>query len=129
FIFKGGHFNLVVKLLNDKFGIQTRGGCACAGTYGHILLHVDELHSYEILDEMHKGDLSCKPGWIRMSVHPLMTNDEVHYILNGIEQVALNYAAWSRDYEYVPETNEYQHRSFADNTNKLVSNWFNMELK
>lgn len=129
FILKGGHFNLVVKLLNDKFGIQTRGGCACAGTYGHILLHVDELHSYEILDEMHKGDLSCKPGWIRMSVHPLMTNDEVHYILNGIEQVALNYAAWSRDYEYVPETNEYQHRSFADNTNKLVSNWFNMELK
>ena len=75
FIIHGAHFNLVVKLLNDRFGIQTRGGCACAGTYGHMLLHVDQLHSYEILDEIHQGDLSCKPGWIRMSVHPVMTNE------------------------------------------------------
>jgi selenocysteine lyase/cysteine desulfurase len=36
------HFNLGVKLLNDRFGIQTRGGCSCAGTYGHFLLHVDQ---------------------------------------------------------------------------------------
>jgi selenocysteine lyase/cysteine desulfurase len=40
------HFNLGVKLLNDKFGIQTRGGCSCAGTYGHYLLHVDEEKSH-----------------------------------------------------------------------------------
>ncbi|MGE5520404.1 MAG: aminotransferase class V-fold PLP-dependent enzyme, partial [Candidatus Dadabacteria bacterium] len=64
FIVQGAHYNLVVKLLNDRFGIQTRGGCACAGTYGHILLHVDKLHSYEIWEEMHKGHLSCKPGWV-----------------------------------------------------------------
>ena len=48
FILHGTHYNLVVKMLNDRFGIQTRGGCACAGTYCPILLHVDQLHSYEI---------------------------------------------------------------------------------
>ncbi|HQX74460.1 MAG TPA: aminotransferase class V-fold PLP-dependent enzyme, partial [Chitinophagaceae bacterium] len=96
FLIRGTHFNLVVKMLNDRFGIQTRGGCACAGTYGHMLLHVDELHSYEILDEIHKGDLSCKPGWIRMSVHPVMTDNEIQLMLDAIEQVALNYNEWKK---------------------------------
>ena len=100
FIIHGAHFNLVVKLLNDRFGIQTRGGCACAGTYGHMLLHVDQLYSYEILDEIHQGDLSCKPGWIRMSVHPVMTDEEIRFILDAIEQVALHYNEWKQDYIY-----------------------------
>ena len=43
---------------------------ACAGTYGHILLHVDELHSYEILDEMHKETFSQAVGWIRIRYIP-----------------------------------------------------------
>ena len=42
------HYNLGVKLLNDRFGIQTRGGCSCAGTYGHFLLHVDQQTSNEL---------------------------------------------------------------------------------
>lgn len=128
FIIKGAHFNLVVKLLNDRFGIQTRGGCACAGTYGHILLHVNELHSNEILDEMHKGDLSCKPGWIRMSVHPVMTDEEINFMLDAIEQVALHYADWKKDYVYEPDTNEYHHITFKDKINIQVSEWFNEKL-
>lgn len=129
FIIKGTHFNLVVKLLNDRFGIQTRGGCACAGTYGHILLHVDELHSYEILGEIHDGDLSCKPGWIRMSVHPVMTNEEVLFILDAIEQVAINYQEWKKDYVYEADTNEYHHHSFKDSTSSVVDDWFGKSLK
>ncbi len=129
FIIKGTHFNLVVKLLNDRFGIQTRGGCACAGTYGHILLHVDELHSYEILDEIHEGDLSCKPGWIRMSVHPVMTNEEVLFMLDAIEQVAINYQEWKKDYVYEADTNEYHHHSFNDSTSSVVDDWFGKSLK
>ena len=62
FIVKGAHHNLIVKMLNDRFGIQTRGGCSCAGTYGHILLHVDKPSSYEILHSIRSGDLLCKPG-------------------------------------------------------------------
>ena len=124
FILRGTHFNLVVKLLNDRFGIQTRGGCACAGTYGHMLLHVDQLHSFAILEEMHKGDLSCKPGWIRMSIHPVMTNEEVEFILDAIEQVAANYAEWKKEYIYEPDTNEYHHASFKDEMTETVGRWF-----
>ncbi|MFT4612575.1 MAG: selenocysteine lyase/cysteine desulfurase, partial [Gammaproteobacteria bacterium] len=62
------HFNLGVKLLNDRFGIQTRGGCSCAGTYGHFLLHVDQQTSNELTQEISIGDLIRKPGWIRMSI-------------------------------------------------------------
>lgn len=124
FILHGAHFNLVVKLLNDRFGIQTRGGCACAGTYGHILLHVDQLHSYSILDEMHKGDLSCKPGWVRMSVHPVMTDAEINYILDAIEQVATHFQEWKKDYSYNPVSNEYQHAGYTDKTGEQVNTWF-----
>ena len=128
FLIKGTHFNLVVKMLNDRFGIQTRGGCACAGTYGHILLHVNELQSNEILDEIHKGDLSCKPGWIRLSVHPIMTDAEINFILDAIEQVVINYAEWKQDYIYEPDTNEYHHHIFKDNVSDKVNDWFNLKL-
>src|SRR5690606_1396931 len=54
------HYNLGVKLLNDKFGIQTRGGCSCAGTYGHYLLHVDYETSHELTNEISLGELTRK---------------------------------------------------------------------
>ena len=73
------HHNLVTKLLNDRFGIQVRGGCSCAGTYGHFLLNVDFNLSKEITDRIDAGDLSMKPGWIRLSLHPTMQNDELFY--------------------------------------------------
>jgi selenocysteine lyase/cysteine desulfurase len=129
FIIHGAHFNLVVKLLNDRFGIQTRGGCACAGTYGHMLLHVDRLHSYEILDEIHHGDLSCKPGWVRMSVHPVMTDQEIHFILDAIEQIATYYNEWKQEYVYEPHTNEFHHLTYKDDINKMLNNWFMLPLE
>jgi selenocysteine lyase/cysteine desulfurase len=46
------HHNLATKLLNDRFGIQVRGGCSCAGTYGHFLLNVDFKLSTEITREL-----------------------------------------------------------------------------
>ncbi|RYD89769.1 MAG: aminotransferase class V-fold PLP-dependent enzyme, partial [Sphingobacteriales bacterium] len=73
------HYNLGVKLLNDRFGIQTRGGCSCAGTYGHYLLHVDQEQSNYLTDKISAGDLIQKPGWIRMSIHPTTTNAEIQY--------------------------------------------------
>lgn len=124
FIIKGTHFNLVVKLLNDRYGVQTRGGCACAGTYGHTLLHLNEIVSYEILNDMHQGDLSCKPGWVRMSIHPTMTNEEVHFILHALEQVTIHYQEWKQDYEYNVDTNEFTHKTFIDPTHSMVNKWF-----
>ncbi len=56
------HYNLIVKLLNDRFGVQVRGGCSCAGTYGHYLLHVEHDKSKFITDKINQGDFSEKPG-------------------------------------------------------------------
>ena len=67
------HYNLIVKLLNDRFGVQVRGGCACAGTYGHYLLDVSYEKSKHITELINHGDLSLKPGWVRLSLHQTMT--------------------------------------------------------
>ncbi|HKK47334.1 MAG TPA: aminotransferase class V-fold PLP-dependent enzyme, partial [Balneolaceae bacterium] len=105
------HHNLMVKLLNDRYGIQVRGGCSCAGTYGHLLLHVSQQQSREITNLIDQGDLSRKPGWVRLSLHPTMTNDELLYILNAIQKVIENAEKWARDYSYSSSTNEFHHRS------------------
>ena len=92
------HYNLIVKLLNDRYGVQTRGGCSCAGTYGHYLLHVDPQRSKRITDKIDQGDLSEKPGWVRMSIHPTMTNDELYLITNAIKEIVENIDDWQNDY-------------------------------
>ena len=93
------HYNLGVKLLNDRFGIQTRGGCSCAGTYGHYLLNVTPEISSSITNQIDLGDCSDKPGWIRMSIHPTHTNSEVEFIIDAIKQLAENYKEWIKDYD------------------------------
>ncbi|NRB60390.1 MAG: aminotransferase class V-fold PLP-dependent enzyme [Winogradskyella sp.] len=122
------HYNLGVKLLNDKFGIQTRGGCSCAGTYGHFLLHVDQQTSKELTNEISIGDLVRKPGWIRMSIHPTTTTKEIEYVCNSIVELAANHKIWAEDYEYSPCNNEFIHKSLiekpCDTTN--VNDWFNL---
>ncbi|MGE5421576.1 MAG: aminotransferase class V-fold PLP-dependent enzyme [Chloroflexota bacterium] len=115
------HHNLVTRILNDRFGIQTRGGCSCAGTYGHFLLNVDFSMSKEITDRIDAGDLSLKPGWIRLSLHPTMTNDELEYILDAIGKVAGNIGEWKNDYIYDNHTNEFNHLNFKRN---LTGGWF-----
>ncbi|HAE36076.1 MAG TPA: aminotransferase class V-fold PLP-dependent enzyme [Chitinophagales bacterium] len=93
------HYNLVVRMLNDRFGIQVRGGCACAGTYGHYLLYIDSQNSEEIANEILSGDFSHKPGWVRLSLHPTTTNDELEYILQSIESLCLHASEWMEDYD------------------------------
>ena len=102
------HHNLFVKLLSDKFGIQTRGGCLCAGTYGHILLQIDSEKSREIADKIDHGDLSDKPGWVRVSLHPTMTNDEVEYIAIAIEKIVEKHAQWEKDYEFNSKSGDFK---------------------
>ena len=101
------HYNLAVRLLNDRFGVQVRGGCSCAGTYGHYLLHVDPTRSRAITDAVEAGDLSSKPGWVRLSLHPTMTDAELAYVLDAIGETVTHAAAWAADYAYDAHTNEY----------------------
>jgi selenocysteine lyase/cysteine desulfurase len=120
------HHNLFTTLLNDRFGIQVRGGCSCAGTYGHFLLNVDFNLSKEITDKIDDGDLSMKPGWIRLSLHPTMTNDELFYITRSIRLTVENAAEWKKDYCYDKHTNEFSHCKFSGKENSGYSHWFKL---
>ena len=109
FYVPGAHYNLVVRLLNDKFGVQTRGGCSCAGTYGHILLKVDQDTSSKITQQIDSGDFAEKPGWIRASFHPTTSDKEVAFVVEAINQVTENLAAWSKEYRFNPASGDYEH--------------------
>ncbi|MGA7722208.1 MAG: aminotransferase class V-fold PLP-dependent enzyme [Ignavibacteriaceae bacterium] len=118
------HYNLIVKLLNDRFGIQVRGGCSCAGTYGHYLLHIDPLQSHKITDEINHGDYSGKPGWIRISLHPTMPNQEIYYIAEAIKDITKNITNWEKDYKYLPSKNEYINLLLTKNETDLIKELF-----
>jgi selenocysteine lyase/cysteine desulfurase len=120
------HFNLFVKLLNDRFGIQTRGGCACAGTYGHFLLDVSYDQSQEITEKINHGDLSEKPGWVRWSLHPTTTDHEARQILHAIREVTQHHSEWAEDYIHLSRNNEFVHRSHQQNLpeDAMIKNWF-----
>jgi len=122
------HFNLFVKLLNDRYGIQTRGGCACAGTYGHFLLEVSYDQSREITEKINHGDLSEKPGWVRWSLHPTMTDEDAHMVLNAVKEVTLHHGEWGKDYRYISTKNEFVHKSRkeAQLEDDMMSDWFSL---
>jgi len=120
------HYNLGVKLLNDKFGIQTRGGCSCAGTYGHFLLHVDQETSHDLVCQISSGDLIKKPGWIRMSIHPTTTSEEIDYVCNSIKALAAQHKEWEQDYIYNNKTNEFVHKQAQPLEQEMVKAWFSI---
>lgn len=124
FYIDGLHFNLAVRLLNDRFGIQTRGGCSCAGTYGHYLLQVSYERSKSITDQIDRGDKTDKPGWVRLSVHPTMTDDEARTLVRAIGELATHHRTWAQDYTYSAATNEFTHRIETGAIGKRVHLWF-----
>jgi len=103
-----------------------RGGCSCAGTYGHYLLHVDKFHSKRITDKIDEGDLSSKPGWVRMSLHPTTTDEELAFILDALKQIQKNARTWERDYTYDGHMNEYRNRSDNGAIEHAVEEWFKL---
>lgn len=124
FYIKDLHFNLGVKLLNDKFGIQTRGGCSCAGTYGHYLLHVDQETSNDLVCQITSGDLIKKPGWIRMSIHPTTTTEEIKFVCDSIKELASNHSEWEKEYVYNGKSNEFLHKNATETEKVMVTSWF-----
>jgi selenocysteine lyase/cysteine desulfurase len=107
FVISGLHYNLVAALLNDRFGIQVRSGCSCAGTYGHYLLNLTRELSEAIKTRVLGGDMSVKPGWVRLSLHPTMTDEELDFVIEAIRQIAENGMEWAKSYRYDPATNEF----------------------
>lgn len=126
FYVEGIHHNLLVRILNDRFGIQVRGGCSCAGTYGHFLLHVNKDISKKITDAIDRGDNSLKPGWIRLSLHPVMSDKELEFIINAIRESVMNIDKWKEDYVYSNDLNEFFHHSFPAKKPEDFNSWFEL---
>ncbi|MCC6866830.1 MAG: aminotransferase class V-fold PLP-dependent enzyme [Ignavibacteria bacterium] len=124
FYIEGLHYNLGVRLLNDRYGIQVRGGCSCAGTYGHYLLHVSKQQSHKITEMIEHHDLSEKPGWIRISLHPVMTDAEIDLILEAVEEISINFRDWAKDYIYDPHENNFSHKLNPNFETNSVDEWF-----
>ena len=120
------HHNLIVKLLNDRFGIQTRGGCSCAGPYGHYLLHVSKDESHRITDKINHGDLTEKPGWVRLSVHPTMKDEDLLFVTDAVKQIISNISEWEKDYEFDKSCGEFFHKDISRHKPADYFDWFTL---
>jgi selenocysteine lyase/cysteine desulfurase len=125
FTLEGLHYNLAVKMLNDLYGIQVRGGCACAGTYGHFLFDISQERSCEIVNKIDAGDMSEKPGWIRLSLHPTMTDAELRYIIRAIKDIGQNHQQYAGDYVTDYHHGSFRHRKELEMT-WMVREWLGM---
>ncbi len=128
FYIQGIHYNLIVRLLNDLTGIQVRGGCACAGTYGHLLLEVSHEKSREITSKINHGDLSEKPGWVRWSLHPTATDEEVELMIDGLRTITTNIAELGKLYTYNRHENNFRHiEEVPERYDQLMHQWFSLD--
>lgn len=124
FMIENAHYNLIVKLLSDHFGIQVRGGCSCAGTYGHFLLNVDKDLSNKMTEMISSGDQSNKPGWVRLSIHPVLTDAEIDSITEALKYVAANHELLAKEYLYNSQTNNFKYRSVYNYENEKLGELF-----
>lgn len=96
------HHQLITRLLSDKHGVQVRGGCACAGPYVHDLLDIDADESERLRQAILSGDETEKPGFVRMNLSYLMTDDEAQTAIEAVLDVARRAQDLSAQYEVDP---------------------------
>jgi selenocysteine lyase/cysteine desulfurase len=104
------HHNFVVALLNDLFGIQSRGGCSCAGPYGHRLLGIDIDRSHEFEREIARGCEGIKPGWVRVNFNYFISEAVFRYVLDAVHLVADEGHRLLPDYRFDPASGLWRHR-------------------
>ena len=103
------HHNFVVALLSDLFGIQSRGGCSCAGPYGHRLLGIDLERSHEFEHEITHGCEGIKPGWTRVSFNYFISDTVFRYLVDAVDLVATHGWKLLPDYRFDPATGLWRH--------------------
>ncbi len=103
------HHNFVVAVLSDLFGIQSRGGCSCAGPYGHRLLGIDYETSLKYERETRKGCDGIKPGWVRVNFNYFIEEEVFEFILAAVEVVASDGWKLLPQYRFTPETGLWRH--------------------
>jgi len=104
------HHNFVVALLNDLFGIQARGGCSCAGPYGHRLLGIDLETSSRFEEVIATGCEVIKPGWVRVNFNYFIAEEEFAYLIEAVHLVADQGWRLLPQYTYEPDTALWRHR-------------------
>jgi selenocysteine lyase/cysteine desulfurase len=104
------HHNFVVAVLNDLFGIQSRGGCSCAGPYGHRLLGIDVDQSHEFEREITRGCEGIKPGWVRVNFNYFIDDETFRYIVDAVSLVADRGRDLLPWYRFEPSTGLWRHR-------------------
>jgi selenocysteine lyase/cysteine desulfurase len=104
------HHNFVVALLNDLFGIQSRGGCSCAGPYGHRLLGIDIERSHRFEREIARGCEGIKPGWVRVNFNYFISEGLFQYIVAAVHLVADQGRRLLPDYRFDPASGLWRHR-------------------
>jgi selenocysteine lyase/cysteine desulfurase len=104
------HHNFVVALLHDLFGIQSRGGCSCAGPYGHRLLGIDLDRSHRFEQEIVAGCEGIKPGWVRVSFNYFISEPTFSYIVDAVDLVATHGWLLLPEYRFNPTTGLWRHR-------------------
>lgn len=104
------HHNFVVALLNDLFGIQARGGCSCAGPYGHRLLGIDVERSSEFEREISGGCEGIKPGWVRVNFNYFVSDTVADYVLRAVELIADQGWRLLGDYRFEVATGLWRHQ-------------------
>ncbi|MEO6204915.1 MAG: aminotransferase class V-fold PLP-dependent enzyme [Mycobacteriales bacterium] len=104
------HHNFVVAVLNDVFGIQARGGCSCAGPYGHRLLGIDLERSHAFQREITEGCEGIKPGWTRINFNYFITPDTCDYLIEAVHLIAKDGWKLLTDYRFDPATGLWNHR-------------------
>jgi selenocysteine lyase/cysteine desulfurase len=107
------HHNFVVALLNDLFGIQARGGCSCAGPYGHRLLDIDLTRSRAYEQEILGGCEGVKPGWVRVNFNYFLSQNVFDYILTAVSLVADEGWKLLPSYTFEPESGRWRHRDWT----------------
>lgn len=109
-IFRNLHHNLVAALMNDLYGIQVRGGCMCAGPYGHCLLGIDETTSSAIRNRLDAGFIGEKPGWVRISFSPTVSEEEFQTLLEAVDHISSEGRELEKEYLLNDRTGEWIRR-------------------
>lgn len=107
------HHNFVVALLNDLFGIQARGGCSCAGPYGHRLLGIDLMRSAAYEAEVLKGCSGVRPGWVRLNFNYFISETIFDYLVSAVDMLATDGWRLMPDYHFHPDSGVWHHDSMG----------------
>ena len=105
------HHNAVVAMLNDLFGIQARGGCSCAGPYGHQLLGIDIEHSRRFERQIADGCEGIKPGWVRVNFNYFISDAVADHIIDAVKFLSRNGHLLLDDYRFDVRSGLWWHRS------------------